>query len=603
MSWKPRDQSGPEIRQVVLPRSYRQNVLKLAHNIPIAGHLGAEKTKQRILKRFYWPSIHRDVKKYCKECAECQLTSKHKGSRVPMMPLPIMGESFTRMAMDIVGPLPKTKSGHRYILVVCDYATRYPEAIPLKRFTAQAVAEQLIELFSRHGIPKELLTDQGTNFTSALLKELYKMLGVQPIQTTPYHPQTDGLVERFNQTLKQMLRKVIDEDGRNWDKLVPYVLYAYREVPQASTGFSPFELLYGRDVRGPLDIIKEGWTGPEEKEDDVLSYVQRVNDRLEEAKDIVQANMRRAQSRQKAWYDQKARDLNLIAGDRVLVLLPTSNEKLLARSKGPFVVTKKVGSVNYEVEITEPRYRLKIFHINMLKKWHGAEPEDEVGKINFITDEQEEIPCCEQQPQDIHDATFGTDLTNKEKKQMMSLVQSFESVTNREPGRTTLVAHKISINDSTAIRQRAHRMSPAKKAEVIMELKSLLKSGVVEESNSAWASPIVVVTKKDESNSICVDYRKLNARTKFDAYPMPRIDEMLDTIGRATYLTTIDLAKGYWQVPMEPGDREKTAFTSPLGLLQFTVMPSRVERSTRYFPTVDGQRFARYGGVRRCLPG
>ena len=225
------------------------------------------------------------------------------------------------------------------------------------------------------------------------------------------------------------------------------------------------------------------------------------------------------------------------------------------------------------MEITEPRYRLKIFHINMLKKWHGAEPEDELGKINFITDEKEEIPCCEQQPQDIHDATFGTDLTNKEKKQMMSLVQSFESVTNREPGRTTLVAHKISINDSTAIRQRPHRMSPAKKAEMITELKSLLKSGVVEESNSAWASPIVVVTKNDGSNRICVDYRKLNARTKFDAYPMPRIDEMLDTIGRATYLTTIDLAKGYWQVPMEPGDREKTAFTSPLGLLQFTVMP------------------------------
>lgn len=152
-------------------------------------------------------------------------------------------------------------------------------------------------------------------------------------------------------------------------------------------------------------------------------------------------------------------------------------------------------------------------------------------------------------------------------------MKRFHSVTNQTPGCTTRVKHKIPTNDLPAIRQRPHRMAPAKKPEVVKELKTLLDSGVVEESSSAWASPIVVVGKKDGSNRICVDYRKLNAQTKFDAYPMPRIDEMLDAIGQSQYLTTLDLAKGYWQVPMEPEDREKTAFTSPLGLLQFTVMP------------------------------
>ena len=246
--WTPREDNREEVQQLVLPRCYQEQVIKLAHSVPIAGHLGKDKTIQRILGRFYWPTVHRDVKKYCQECAECQLRPKYKGARAPMMPLPILGEPFTRMAMDIVGPLPKTKHGNQYILVICDYATRYPEAFPLHSFTAQAVANKLIELFSRHGVPREILTDQGTNLTSALLRELYKMLGVQPIKTTPYHPQTDGLVERFNQTLKSMLNKVIAEDGRNWDTLIPYVLFAYREVPQASTGFSPFELLYGRDV-------------------------------------------------------------------------------------------------------------------------------------------------------------------------------------------------------------------------------------------------------------------------------------------------------------------------------------------------------------------
>ena len=167
----------------------------------------------------------------------------------------------------------------------------------MRSFTAQAVARKQIKLFSRHGIPKEVLTDQGTNFTSVLLAELYRMLGVRPLKTTPYHPQTDGVVKRCNQTLKRMLRKVVNEDGNNWDKLIPYILYAYQQVPQASTGFSPFELVYGRDLRRPLDVLKDGWTNTEGKEDDELNYVQRVYDTLKAAKDLVQTNMEKAQKK------------------------------------------------------------------------------------------------------------------------------------------------------------------------------------------------------------------------------------------------------------------------------------------------------------------
>ena len=124
------------------------------------------------------------------------------------------------------------------ILVICDYATRYPEAIPLRSIDAEHIAEELIKVFSRVGVPKEILTDQGSNFTSQLLAEVYRLLQIQPIKTSPYHPQTDGLVERFNQTLKAMLRKTAWDEGKDWDKWVPYLLFAYREVPQSSTGFS-----------------------------------------------------------------------------------------------------------------------------------------------------------------------------------------------------------------------------------------------------------------------------------------------------------------------------------------------------------------------------
>ena len=111
-----------------------------------------------------------------------------------------------------------------------------------------------------------------------------------------------------------MLRKVVNEDENNWDKFIPYVLYAYGDVPHASTGFSPFELVDGRDLRGPVDVLKDEWTNAEDQEDDVLNYVQRVYDRLEAAKDLVQTNMEKAQEKQRIWYDQKARELKLKTG-------------------------------------------------------------------------------------------------------------------------------------------------------------------------------------------------------------------------------------------------------------------------------------------------
>ena len=157
--------------------------------------------------------------------------------------------------MDIVGPLPRTGRGNRFILVVSDYATRYPEAVPLRTISASKIAEVLIDIFARQGIPEEILTDQGTNFTSALLGELYRLIGIKALRTSPYHPQTDGLVERFNRTLKAMLREVLKGDKSDWDCMLPYVLFSNREVPQATVGFRPFELLYGRDPRGPLDVL------------------------------------------------------------------------------------------------------------------------------------------------------------------------------------------------------------------------------------------------------------------------------------------------------------------------------------------------------------
>ena len=117
----------------------------------MAGHLGREHTAKRILKRFFWPGVFQDVKKYCESCDACQRVAK-KREKVPLIPMPVIDEPFRRIAMDVVGPLPRTRKGNQYILVVCDYATRYPEAFPIRTFTAPVVAEKLIKMFARYGI-------------------------------------------------------------------------------------------------------------------------------------------------------------------------------------------------------------------------------------------------------------------------------------------------------------------------------------------------------------------------------------------------------------------------------------------------------------------
>ena len=203
---------GNEVDQLLVPRTHVGKVLYLGHTHLLGAHLGAEKTYERIRRRFYWPGIKKEVEEYCKHCAECQLHSPKSTVHSPLVPLPILDIPFQRIGLDIVGPLPKSSRGHKYILVIVDYATRYPEAVPLRTATGKTIARELFTLFSRVGIAEEILTDQGTCFMSQVLREMCHLLKVAQVRTSVYHPQTDGLVERFNKTLKSMMRKMIADD-------------------------------------------------------------------------------------------------------------------------------------------------------------------------------------------------------------------------------------------------------------------------------------------------------------------------------------------------------------------------------------------------------
>ncbi|XP_043958900.1 uncharacterized protein LOC122823389 [Gambusia affinis] len=381
-----------QFKQLVVPKKARETVLTLGHSIPWAGHLGKYKTTARIKRYFFWPGLRSDVALFCRSCPECQKTSIRVPTKAPRQPLPIIGTPFLRLGMDIVGPVEKSKSGNRFMLVITDYATRYPEVFPLKTVKAKHVASSLIQLFSRVGFPQEILTDQGTNFMSTLLKQVYKLLGIRSMRTTPYHPQTDGLTERFNQTLKQMLRKFVNDTGSDWDQWLPYLLFAYREVPQASTGFSPFELLYGHDVRGPLTLLRDVWDGDQSIDPvNIISFVLHMRDKLQQMSELAQSHMETAQKHQKVWFDKKARHRSFVPGQKVLVMLPTSDSKLLAKWQGPFEVLRKIGPTTYQVSTPGFHRGSRVLHVNLLKEWvPRKENETEVLLIHRV-DEEEEV--------------------------------------------------------------------------------------------------------------------------------------------------------------------------------------------------------------------
>ena len=286
-----------------------------------------------------------------------------------MVSMSLVKLPFQQIAMDVVGPLPCTQRGNGFILTICDYATHYPEAIAPPSVEAPRVAKELVNLFSHVGVPDEILTDQGTNFMSSLLEEIYCLLHIKRIRTTPYHPQTDGVVERFNGTLKGMLKKIVSRNQKDWDQYLPYLVFVYREVPQETTRFSPFELLYGCRVRGPFDVLREEWTGHRETAVPVATHVIEMKKRLAEIAQLVSEHAAKNQEKQKEYYDRGAKSRRFEVGDQVLVLLPTAVNRLKLQWTGPYKIIKKVGAVDYEIEMPGRRQERKIYHVNLMKKW------------------------------------------------------------------------------------------------------------------------------------------------------------------------------------------------------------------------------------------
>ncbi|XP_076139108.1 uncharacterized protein LOC143122160 isoform X4 [Alosa pseudoharengus] len=313
--------------------------------------------------------------------------------------------------------------------------------------------------------------------------------------------------------------------------------------------------------RGLLDIAKEAWEEQPCRQRTLIEHVGAMRERMKAVYPMMREHMETAQRQQQASYNRSAQPREFKPRDRVLVLVPTVECKFLATWQGPYEVIERVGEVNYKVRQPDKRKPEQIYHVNLLKKWHARE-------ALFSC-----LPPTETKEPGREEVQVGPSLSPHQRQMALELVDRNRDVFSSLPGHTEVVQHEIRTMPGKTVNQRPYRVSEARKVVIQEEVRKMLELGVIEESQSAWASPIVLVPKPDGSVRFCNDYRKLNEVSEFDAYPMPRVDDLIDSLGHARFLTTLDLTKGYWQVPLTPASKEKTAFATPGGLYQYTRLP------------------------------
>jgi transposase InsO family protein len=560
--------SGLETSQIVVPRQLHTKLLRVSHDIPTAGHLGVRKTYDRLARHFFWVGMHKDVALYCRTCNVCQRLGKaDKHQRAPLINLPVIGNIFSKIAVDIVGPLKKCKSGNRFILTVIDLASHYPLAFPLQTHTAAEVVKCLIQVFSNYGFPDELLSDCGSEFMSELTQIFLTECQVFQLKTSPYHPQTNGCLERFHRTLKSMLKGCGETFPGDWDQLLPWVLFSYREVPVENLGFSPFELVFGRNVKGILQLIKNSWLHDDmlasHKSQNIIDFVLDLREKIRTSLALANEMEEKGKGISKSFYDKKAREISYEVGEQVLLLLPLIGKPLQAKYSGPYTVERRLGEVDYVISTPDRRKTRRVVHVNLMKRFIPRN----VPLLPVAS-----VLSCSDVPNKFVSVSMDH-LQLQQRDDLTSLLDAYRTIFDDKPGRTTIVQHRISLlPDARPVRLAPYRMSPDKMRCVDAEILALLEDGVIEECTSAWAAPILVVPKPDGTGRLCVDFRRLNALTEPDPFPMPRIDALLDRLGGVTFMTKLDMTKAYFQVPIDPAHVPLTGFVTPHGHYQWRYM-------------------------------
>ena len=358
---------GQRMFQVVVPRAKRQEVLDTVHGGGVVGHFGRTRSLRRCQERFYWPEFRRDVVFRCASCEACLRRKPPPVAHRAKMGHVGVGLPMERMAIDVMGPLPRSTEGFKYIVVIIDYFTKWAEAFPMRDQEAATVARVLVEqVVLKLGSPATLHSDQGTNFQSRLFKEAVRLLGIEQTRTCAFRPQSDGLVERCNRTIEALLATVVKTDQKDWARQLPYVMAAYRSSVHSSTGITPNMMMLGRETVAPLSVL---YPEPEVLGEEGEGFVADLQTRMGKAHEYAREALGVAVSRQTRNYDKRVKGGELEIGEVVYYYHPLRVQgrcpKLQSVWTGPWTVTAKVGGAVYEIK---RRREVKVVHYDALKK-------------------------------------------------------------------------------------------------------------------------------------------------------------------------------------------------------------------------------------------
>ena len=336
-------------------------ILKENHDIPISGHLGSNRMLSRIQEKYYWRNMRRDVENYVRKCNQCQTNKAlRRTNRAPMQITTTSTQPFERVSLDIVGPLPESGTAKlRFILTIQDDLTKFSAGYPIRNATAEETAECLIHFISHFGIPKTILTDQGTNFTADLFKQTCNFLKIKQLWSSPYHPQTQGALERSHATLKEYLKSFVDENQNDWPRYVYTAMLTYNTTIHCTTNYTPYELLFGCKPFIPTSIYDTAL------EPTYPSYVRILQQRMKLSREKAVENILKSKISSKDYYDRKTRPMKYKTGDMVYIKHhPRQNKALLPIWKGPHKVIKING--NNTLTLLVNRRHVK-YHYDELK--------------------------------------------------------------------------------------------------------------------------------------------------------------------------------------------------------------------------------------------
>lgn len=364
---------------LVVPKCLRSEILRYCHDATTAGHLGVKRTWEKVRCRYFWPKMFSYVSKYVLSCPDCQTRKQPPGRPVGFLqPIPPAGRPFQQVGMDFIGPFTKSKAGNRYIVVITDYHTKWVEAVACPAATAAEAARAFVEqIVLRHGAPEKVISDRGQHFVANLTEEIFRLVGSEHATTTAYHPQANGLCERFNRTLADMLSMYVSSHHRDWDEFLPYVLFAYNSSTHETTGFTPFFLLHGHEPTLPVDV----GSGAQRGFDYTLDAM-KVARRLRQARKIVNEREKRQQEKNKRSYDARRRSVVYHQGDLVYLWTPSrakgKTTKLLHKYHGPFRLVRRVAENNWEV-VDQTGKKRDVVNVARLKPCHvrlGSDADD-----------------------------------------------------------------------------------------------------------------------------------------------------------------------------------------------------------------------------------